>query len=182
MRTATGWRAHRRDARGFSALEMLISTSVLAVSMLGVATTLPTAWSTMPLVRQHTKATILARQMMEAVRNEAFGQLHRYNGLNGRGVDTRDPANFPADTANPAVAGRSGGFTGGAQLLRWRDDMALALGSGQDITGAYGTVLVQSIARDGDGNSTMDKIAVTVHWGAGGAGYNVRLTSAAARS
>ncbi len=182
MRTATGTRAHRRDARGFSALEVLISASLLAVSMLGVATTLPAAGNAAPLVRQHNKATTLVRQMMEAVRNDAFGHLHLYNGMNGRGVDTRDFANFPADASDDAVASAPGSFTGRAQLLRWRDDIARAIHSGQDVTGAYGTVRVQSIGQDADGNGTLDKITVTVHWGAGGAGYNVRLISVAARS
>ncbi len=166
-----------KGGRGFSILEVLISSTLISISMLGLATTLPVSSGNVHRGGQNTKATALAQQMMETTRNDAFSQLSLYNGIDGQGVDTRNSANFPVDTPSPPVPGNPGNFQGGTNLTRWQNDIALLLSSGAGITGGYGTVLVQSVAQDGDGNSILDKLTVTVSWTEGGVGRSVQLTS-----
>ncbi len=166
-----------KATRGFSTLEVLIATTLLLVSLLGLASTLPTADRNVHLGGQNTKATALAQQMLETIRNDPFSQLILYNGLDGQGVDTRNPQNFPADNPNPPIPGNPGNFQGGSNLTRWTNDIALFLASGSGITGGYGTVFVQSVAQDGGGNSILDRVTVTVFWTESGAARSLQLST-----
>lgn len=166
-----------KAARGFSTLEVLVATTLLMVSLLGLASTLPTADRNVHLGGQNTKATALAQQMLEDIRNDPFSQLILYNGVNGQGVDTRKSSNFPVDNPSPPIPGNPGNFQGGSNLTRWTNDIALFLASGSGITGGYGTVFVQSVAQDGTGNSILDKVTVTVFWSESGVGRSIQLSS-----
>ncbi len=174
MRAAT---AGQRRAGGFSTLEVMVSATLLSVSMLGLATTLSTSDRNVHLGGQNTKATALAQQLLETIRNDTFSQLSLYNGVNGQGVDTRDPSTFPVDNPDPPIPGNPGNFQGGTNLTRWANDIALFLNTGAGITGGYGTVLVQSVAQDGMGATILDKATVTVYWTEGGVARSVQYAT-----
>lgn len=168
----------RRRGRGFSVLDSLIGASLLSITMLGLATILPTSSANVHRGGQNTKATALAQEMLETIRNNPFTQISLFNGLDGLGVDTRNPSNFPVDNPIPPVPGNPGNFQGGSDLTRWTNDIALFLVTGAGITGGYGTVRVVSVAQDPlTGNSILDKITVTVYWTEGGASRSVQFAS-----
>ncbi len=156
--------ARRRQGLGFSIIEVMVGTTILTISLMGLASTLPTAEWNVHRGGQNTKANALAQQLLENIRNDPFNQLTLYNGQNGNGVDTRNPDNFPVDNPSPPVVGNPGNFTGGTNLTRWKNDIALVFSQGAGITGGYGTVLVVSVAQDGAGNSILNKVTVTVYW------------------
>jgi hypothetical protein len=166
-----------RGAFGFSTIEVLTGSSLLLTVLIGLAGLLPTSERSVHLGGQNTKAAALAQQLIEAVRNEPFSQIALYNGANGQGVDTRNPGNFPVDTPNPPVPGNPGNFQGGTSLARWANDIALVMNTGAGITGGYGTVLVQTVATDGGGNSILDKVTVTVFWSEDGAPRSLQLST-----
>ncbi len=168
----------RTKGRGFSTIEVLVGTTILAVSLVGLASTLPTAERSVHLGGQNSKATALAQQMLENIRNDPFSQLMLYKGTTGQGVDTRRPEYFPTDNPSPPVPGNPGNFTGGSNLARWQNDTALVFAQGSGITGGYGTVLVESVATDPvTGNSTLDKVTVTVSWTESGNARSLTLTT-----
>lgn len=153
-----------RWRQGFSTVELLVATAILTISLMGLASTMPTAEMNVHRGGQNTKGNALAQQLLENIRNDPFSQLTLYNGQDGNGVDTRTPANFPVDNPSPPIPGNPGNFQGGTNLTRWANDLALYLSTGSGITGGYGTVLVQSVAQDGVGNSILNKVTVTVFW------------------
>lgn len=170
-------RTHGRTAQGFSTLEVMMSSGLLLTVMLGLAGALPTSERNVHLGGQNTKAVALAQQMIETIRNDSFSQAGLYNGLDGQGVDTRSPQNFPADTPNPPVPGNPGNFQGGTNLTRWANDIALFLATGAGITGGYGTVRVQGVAQDGTGNSILEKVTVTIFWTQAGIARSVQVAT-----
>ena len=167
----------RQRGQGFSTIEVLVATTILTISLMGLASTLPTAERNVHQGGQNTKANALAQQMLENIRNDPFNQLTLYNGQNGNGVDTRSPNNFPVDNPSPPVPGNPGNFQGGTNLTRWANDISLFLNTGSGITGGYGTVLVQSVAQDGTGNSILNKVTVTVVWTESGIARSIQLAT-----
>ncbi len=59
-------------ARGFSLVEILVATSVLAVGLVAVATGLQYATGSVDLGRRETGATFLAEQRMESLKSAAL--------------------------------------------------------------------------------------------------------------
>ena len=162
---------------GFSTVEVLVGAAILAVSLAGLAAALPTAEMSVHRGGQNTKATALAQQLLENIRNDPFNQLSNYNGLGGTGLDTRHPENFPVDNPSPPVPGSASNFQGGTNMTRWANDIALVFSRGAGITGGYGTVRVDSVSTDpATGNSILDKVTVTVYWSESGVERSIQLT------
>lgn len=58
--------------RGFSAVEVLIAASVIAVALLAIASMFPTAYSNVDRSGKDTVAVTLAQQRIEWLRNQAY--------------------------------------------------------------------------------------------------------------
>ncbi len=58
--------------RGFSALEVLVAASIVAVALLAIANMFPTAYQTVDRSGEDTMAVTLAQQRMEWLRNHAY--------------------------------------------------------------------------------------------------------------
>ncbi len=66
-------RVHRGDDwNGFSLLEVLVTTSIMAVSLLAIAMMFPTAYSNIDQGGRMSSAAALAQEAIEVVRNSAF--------------------------------------------------------------------------------------------------------------
>jgi len=166
----------RLSARGFSSFEALFGGGLVALCALGFAAALPAAdRSAHPGVHAD-RAAALVEQMMAAVRNRDAARIGPYNGRDGAGTDTRDPANFPEDAPRAVGPEGLGPFGAGHDLARWGREIETALAAGPGVSGAYGTVRVESVARDASGQSVLDRVTVTVGWTESGA--ERRLTAA----
>lgn len=60
------------DSRGFTLVELLIGASLIAVALLAIASTFPTAYSDVEYGGRRTKAVALAQQKMEELRAGSF--------------------------------------------------------------------------------------------------------------
>ena len=58
--------------QGFSALEVLIASSIIAVALLAIASMFPTAYSNVDRSGKETVAVTLAQQRIEWLRNQAY--------------------------------------------------------------------------------------------------------------
>ncbi len=164
----------RRAQRGFTLTEMLVASSILAVALLGIASTFPTADMSLHQSGQISKAVSLCQEMIEMIKNDPFGNLTLYAG-----VDTRNASTIPVDTPIPPIPGDAGNFMGGSSVTKWANDIALYLATGGGITGGYGTIGVSSVATDGSGNDILRKVTVTVYWSDSGRPYQVQLETLA---
>lgn len=162
-----------RASRGFTFVEILVAATIMVGALLAIATVLPTADMTLHRAGQVSKATALAQQMLETIKNDPFIDLLQYNG-----VDTRTTTTWPADDPVPPVSGAAGNFMGNSNVLRWRDDINLYLISGGGITGGYGTISVVNVAMDGT-NPILRKITVIVGWTDRGWPYTIQLSTLA---
>ncbi len=122
--------------KGLTLPEILITTALLAVGILAVAGMFPSAYQNVKYGGQITRATALAQEMVEILRNESFTNLASYNNLNtgacGSGTTSKD-----------------------TNCRKWRDDMAVVgLPSG---SGNIQAILVS-------GTSDLMQITVTVNW------------------
>jgi type II secretory pathway pseudopilin PulG len=163
-----------QPGNGFTIVEVLVAATILIAGLLGIAAVMPTADTNLHLSGQISKATSLAQEMMEMIKNDPFSQLTLYNG-----VDTRTPGTFAADTPNPPIPGDAGNFMGGSNLAKWKNDINVYLATGAGITGGYGTIGVSTVANDDKGNPILRKVSVTVNWIDGGRPYQVTLETLA---
>jgi hypothetical protein len=163
-----------RPAYGFSVVEVTIAMSIMLVALLGIAATLPTADMTLHQSGQISKAVALGQEMVEMMKNDPFSELTLYNG-----VDTRTTATYPVDDPIPPIPGDSGNFSGGSNVTKWANDIALFLTTGRGITGGYGTIDVSTVATDTGGNPIIRKVSVVINWTDGGRPYHVRLETLA---
>ncbi len=173
-------------AAGLTLAEVLIAASVLSVAILGMAGAFPTGLRQVGYGGHITKATSLAHQMLEEIRSDPSYYVLRYNGKNGRGVDTDAPANFPDDWPWSCASGYSWGeqFCGNTKLNRWRQDVIGDSGDGRVLAQGRGTVAVvdheNKVPGGGtavSGITTMLRITVTVSWTGQAGGQQVTLTS-----
>lgn len=155
---------------GFSVIEVLAAASILVVALLGIAAVLPTADMTLHQSGQVSKAVSLAQEMIEMLKNDPFSQLTLYGG-----VDTRTTGTYPVDAPVPPIPGDAGNFSGGSNVTKWANDIALFLTTGRGITGGYGTITVSTVATDTGGNPIMRKVSVVINWTDGGRPYQVKL-------
>ncbi len=157
MKTAAG-------DRGFSLVEFLIATSIVAFAVLGVAAMFPAAMRSVVAGGETTKATMLAQAMTDIIRSEPFDVLvARYDGL-----DTRTPAvTCPLDetSAPPPYDDYT--------RQKWACDLRLtgARGSGPGLPGGYGRVRVECVDPGGAAvacPSGQRRVTVSVFWGESG--------------
>ncbi len=157
----------RTAKSGFSLLELLVAISFLSFGLLGLLSIFPIAHEDAHLAGQRTKATWLAQQMVENVKNISPNPFVMFNGIGGNGVDTRNPSNFPLDdlTTTPR-------FMGGTALTKWSNDIFLYLIEGRGVTGGFGTVTVNKPSQPAAG---LHIVTVTVGWRDSGRDYSVVL-------
>jgi len=159
----------RRLSRlGLTLIEILFALSVMAFALLGVAGMFPSALRSVLTGGQTTKATALAREMVDMIRSDEFRQLvSRYNNLDTRTVNVNClyfPPNPPA-------------YDAGFNKKKWKCDLQATaagisgqpLSEGQGLPGAYGTVGVACVNPSGTSKTCSDtdllrRVTVTVTW------------------
>jgi Tfp pilus assembly protein PilV len=170
-------------------LEVLLAAVVLGVALLGIAGAFPAALRTVTAGGQITQATLLAQQMLEAIRIDPSDAIPRYAGKDARGVHTEAPANFPDDWPWPCAEGWTwaGQFCGKTKLTRWRQDLARAAGAERGLARVAGDVRVMDHERPVPGGggaisgaTTLLRITVTVTWDTALGRRHVTLTSTVA--
>jgi Tfp pilus assembly protein PilV len=143
-------RASRRiGAAGLTLIEFLIATSIMAFAALGVAGMFPAAFHSVIVGGQVTKATILAQEMVDMIRNESFDHLMTgYNGFDTRTLSVTCPLTG-ADLNDNKKKWKCDLFGEGVQT------------SGRGIPGGYGVVTVASVPAP---PPDLLQVTVTVFW------------------
>lgn len=148
------------NGRGLTLVEVLIATAIVSVAMLGIVGMFPVAHQQLRMGSDVTKATALAQQMVEVLRDESFAAVPRYDA-----ADTREPAAFPPD--DPAGTPP---FRGGSLLRRWQQ----AITAAPELGGLYqgwGQIEAASLDRG------LLSVTVTVGWSATPTDRTVQLTT-----
>ena len=151
------------DPVGVTLVEFLIATSIMAFVALGVAGMFPAAFRSVVVGGQVTKATVLAQEMMDMIRNDPFDSLvSRYNGFNTNSLSVTCPL---ADVDK------------GDTKKKWKCDLLAdtVKTGGRGLPAAYGTVAVTSPMAD------LLRVTVTVFWDRNGA-RSVNLVTYVARA
>jgi type IV pilus modification protein PilV len=143
---------------GLTLLELLFAVSVISVTLLGVAGMFPSALRSVVSGGQVTKATILAQEMIDMIRNDPFDTLvTRYSGFNTQTLTAGCPV-------SPA------GFDPDSNKKKWKCDLLAteAQDSGRGLPGGFGTVTVACLNADGSVGSCsgtdLRQVTVTVRW------------------
>ena len=155
--------------RGLTLIEVLFALTIMAFALLGVAGMFPAALRSVLSGGQTTKATALAREMVDMIRADDFRQIYtKYTNLNTDTV-TVDCLTFPP---NPPV------YDVDFNKKKWKCDLRVTaagisgqlLSEGQGLPGAYGTVIVACVNPDGTSKTCSDttdllrRVTVTVTW------------------
>lgn len=143
-----------RKRRGLTLPEVLIAAAVTAVALLGIAGMFPTGYQSVKYGGKVTQANALAQWMMEAIKNEAFGTVSSYNG-----VDTNN--NPPGGTPNSVKDNWNS----------WKTAIVTGAGQGGALLGGRGTVAVSTAYSD------LLQLTVTVQWSETTGTRNVRLVN-----
>jgi type II secretory pathway pseudopilin PulG len=157
----------RTAKSGFSLLELLVAISFLSFGLLGLLSIFPIAHEDTHVAGQRTKARFLAQQMLENIRNTSPNPFVLFNGIDGNGVDTRNPSNFPLDDVTTSPR-----FMGGTALTKWSNDIILYLVEGGGVTGGWGTVTVNKPSQPAAG---LHIVTVTSGWRDSGRDYSIVL-------
>ncbi|HSB80717.1 MAG TPA: hypothetical protein VLM91_18195 [Candidatus Methylomirabilis sp.] len=157
-------RSRRRiGAAGLTLIEFLIATSIMAFAALGVAGMFPAAFHSVIVGGQVTKATVLAQEMVDMIRNEPFDLLvSRYNGFDSRTLTATCPLT---------------GVDLNDNKKKWKCDLLGDGGqtTGRGIPGGYGIVTVTAPLTD------LLQVTVTVFWDRDGS-RSVNLVTYVART
>lgn len=155
---------------GLTLVETLIAVSILAFALLGVAGMFPSAMRSVQSGGQTTKATMLAREMIDMIRADAFTNVVSYNNFDTSTLTVTCPV---AQTIPPATPDPN------YNKKKWTCDIAASgtLTTGQGLAGGRGTVSVAcvnfntaspfketSITCPGSPPTTT-KVTVTLTWG-----------------
>jgi prepilin-type N-terminal cleavage/methylation domain-containing protein len=151
----------RARQRGFSLIELLIGMSIMAVSLLAIATMFSTGYSDVAAGGRTTMATTAARQLLEDIRTLPFDRITDLDALNTDNAATLVAADAGLDPGRTmarniarkwryALAGDLTGW-GGAPDAAW----SILVASGTNF-GARGQITVASP------NATLREITVTV--------------------
>lgn len=152
-----------RRPRGLTLVEFLFATSITAFVMLGVAGMFPSALRSVVVGGHMTKASILAQQMIDALRNEPFDPIiTRYNGFDSRTISTTCPPAAPVTT-----------FDAEFSKKKWKCDLIGdgAQAEGKGLPRGYGVVSV-TCRNPTDGAAVVSnpcstglvRAVVTVYW------------------
>ena len=159
------WQLGFSDEHGLTLVELLIALTVLSVGILGAVGMFPVAYQHLRAGGDLTKATALAQQMVELLRDEPLQLVPRYHN-----ADTRDTASFPADDP-----GGTPPFRGGSALQRWRGDIATAPAE-RGLYQGWGRIQVVPLDRG------LLTITVTVGWSVSHIDRAVQLTTVVGQS
>jgi len=147
--------------QGFSLVEFLIATSIVAFAALGVASMFPAALRTVIRGGETTKATMLAQAMADIIQSEPFDVLvARYNNLNTQTLNISCP--LDETSAPPPYEDYT--------KKKWACDLRLtgAQDSGQGLPGASGRVRVECVDAGGAVVACpagLRRVTVSVFWG-----------------
>jgi type IV pilus modification protein PilV len=157
--------------RGLTLIEILFALSVLAFALLGVAGMFPSAMRSVQGGGETTKATVLARGMIDMIRADAFSNLvSQYNGFDTSKLTVACPVTPPTPSSPDPDYNKK----------KWKCDIAASgtRDTGQGLPGGRGTVTVTCVDFDAtspfkeksDSGCTKDtrKVTATVTWGAQG--------------
>lgn len=158
----------------------------MAFALLGVAGMFPSALRSVVTGGQVTKATTLAQEMVDMIRNEPFDTLSltpaSANGY--KGYYTFDTRNLPATCPTGSTDSSSC-----SNKMKWKSDLSAdsAQAGGRGLPAGYGTVAVACLNANGTSNSTspcptdLRRVTVTAIWGRTGA-QSVSLVTYVART
>jgi prepilin-type N-terminal cleavage/methylation domain-containing protein len=145
---------------GLTLVELLIAMAILSVASLGILGMFPVAHQHLRAGGDLTKATALAQQMVEVLRDERLQTVSRYHN-----ADTRETASFPADDL-----GGTPPFRGGSSLRRWREEIA-GEPFGDGLSQGWGRIGIASLDRG------LLAITVTIGWPSSLSERTVQLTT-----
>lgn len=145
---------------GFTLVELLIAMTILSVALLGIAGMFPAAHQHLRMGSDVTKATALAQQMIETLRDQPVTAVSRYDAADTR-ASTTFPQDDPADTPP---------FRGASLLTRWQQAIAAAPELGGLYQG-WGRIAVAPLDRN------LLSVTVTVGWAASPADRTIQLTT-----
>jgi prepilin-type N-terminal cleavage/methylation domain-containing protein len=161
--------------RGLTLIELLFAMSVMAFALLGVAGMFPSALRSVVVGGQTTKATALAQEMADMIRNDPFDTLaSRY-----RSFDTSR-----LSVTCPVVP--TGNYDADFNKKKWKCDIqaSAAQDTGAGLPNAYGLTSVVCVNANGTViflcTSDLRRVTVTVRWGRQGE-QSVTLTTYVAR-
>ena len=172
-------RARGRPGRpGLTLIEVLFAISVMAVALLGVAGMFPAALRSVMTGGQTSKATMLAREMVEMIQADTFDRLdYDYKDFSTSSLLPELMKDPPAFTCPVKTPPDPGGFVGSAYNKRkWTCDMVAVAASsktpdaGQGLAEGIGTIRVVCVNPNGTINSTVPcptelrQVTVTVAW------------------
>jgi type IV pilus modification protein PilV len=168
---------------GLTLIEVLFALSVLAFALLGVAGMFPSAMRSVQGGGETTKATILARGMIDMIRADAFTNVVSYNNVDTGALTVTCPATLPTPSSPDANYNKK----------KWTCDIRASgtRDTGQGLPGGRGTVTVTCVGFNtaspfnevNDPGCTKDtrKVTVTVTWGIQGS-RSVSLVTYVART
>jgi hypothetical protein len=134
--------------------------AILSIALAGVVGMFPVAHQHVGVGGDLTKATALAQQMVERLRDEPLQRVPRYHL-----ADTRQTSSLPIDDLNEVPP-----FHGGSSLQRWRQDIASAALGGNALE-SWGHIEATWVDRG------LLSLSVTVGWPASPTERNVQLTA-----
>ncbi|MFI5339971.1 MAG: hypothetical protein ACHQ7N_09050 [Candidatus Methylomirabilales bacterium] len=164
----------RPGLTGLTLVEVLFAVSILAFALLGVAGMFPSAMQSVYAGGQTTKATMLAREMIDMIRADTFDSLvSRYDGFDTSTLTVTCPVTPPIPSS-PALD---------YNKKKWTCDIAASgtRDTGQGLPGGRGTVSVACVnfgntspfkesniacPTPNPTDNTTRKVTVTVTWGA----------------
>ena len=156
---------------GLTLIEVLFAISVLAFALLGVAGMFPSAMRSVQSGGETTKATMLAREMIDMIRADAFDSLvSRYNSADTSKLTVTCPVTPPTpSTPDPDY-----------NKKKWVCDIAASgtRDTGQGLPGGRGTIAVTCVdfnttapfneISDAGCTKNTRKVTVWITWGAQG--------------
>jgi len=156
---------------GLTLVEVMFAVSILAFALLGVAGMFPSAMRSVQSGGESTKATVLAREIIDMIRADVFDSLvSRYNGFDTSKLTVTCPVTPPTPSSPDSNYNKK----------KWKCDIAASgtRDTGQGLPGGRGTVTVTCVDFDttspfkekSDSGCTKDtrKVTATVTWGAQG--------------
>jgi Tfp pilus assembly protein PilV len=156
-------RRGHRAARGLTLVEFLFAISVTAVVMLGVAAMFPSALRTVVVGGHQTKASALAMEMAEAIRNDYFPFLiTRYNGFDTSTLTVNCATLVPPSTAYDTDYSKK----------KWRCDLVSTSDQSTGRGLPYGRGVVAVTCRNANDSpntsspcsTELQRVVVTVYW------------------
>lgn len=162
---------------GLTLVEVLFAVSILAFALLGVAGMFPSAMRSVQSGGETTKATMLAREMIDMIRTDmSYSLVSRYNNVDTSTLTLTCPATqtIPPATPDPDY-----------NKKKWTCDIAASgtRDTGQGLPGGRGTIAVTCVAFNtttpfteyniacpapDPNDNTTKKVTVTVTWGSQG--------------